>query len=478
MRFSPALVTILASLFAGSADAADSVAPVIKLLNADPTVAGTAESKSYKILFDAFLKMTKPPVPVDSKFNLGTIHPGMAEWVAVADWAESNGSMADALLACRDKNIVGLPYGRDQVPPEYREAGVMIEVGVDGSLRENRFPYLQKLDQVSAFATAEVYRLMEAGQTQRGLDLAMAHIFLLRQFADRDFLAEKIYAIDLLSQAMSNLRDMFYLYQDKITAEQFTEIGKSDIPFLRPDRNRLLMPEADRKVSEALIKEVFDPSTGNPDPTKFARSFASIQAADEPLTQFGAAKRWKMISEVHGSLDSSLERLGLVYDDWWRRWRIQEYDPILDVPTQFDRTNEVRYAAVIYSMQDIESLFPIRNRLIAEINGTAMAAGLCAYKKVYGNYPNDAEKIYAQFVRKYSDVDPFDKAYGPFLYRLVSKREPIDTSSGRVWIPAGECILYSRGQDHEDGRGAEHSRDGLTGDLVIWPPIDVLQRKR
>ena len=37
------------------------------------------------------------------------------------------------------------------------------------------------------------------------------------------------------------------------------------------------------------------------------------------------------------------------------------------LPSQFERTNPVRYAAVIYSMQDIESLFAMRNRLMAEI---------------------------------------------------------------------------------------------------------------
>ena len=70
------------------------------------------------------------------------------------------------------------------------------------------------------------------------------------------------------------------------------------------------------------------------------------------------------------------------------------------IDTQFDRTNPVRYAAVIHSMQDIEEAFSVRNQLIAAVNGTALSAGLCAYKQTYGVYPGDKEKLYGQSVRK------------------------------------------------------------------------------
>src|SRR5438552_7035500 len=151
------------------------------------------------------------------------------------------------------------------------------------------------------------------------------------------------------------------------------------------------MPEADRSVAEALVKEVFDATTGKPIPEKFASTFAEIQSQDAPLTRFGAAKRWAQIAAVHGSLDACIGskdgtitgRLPLIYDDWWRRWRVQEYDDILSYTPQFERTNKIRYAAVIYSMQNITDLFAIRNQLRVEVNGTAVAAGLCAYKRTY-----------------------------------------------------------------------------------------------
>ena len=287
----------------------------------------------------------------------------------------------------------------------------------------------------------------------------------------------------LLLRSLEVLRDQFYLYQDAIEDQLFAEIAWWELPGLRPGREKLFMPEADRIVSEALLGEVFDDRTNVADPASFRETFAEIQARNEPLTRFGAARRWEMIAKVHDSLDASIDRLNVVYDDWWRRWRVQEYDPILDIPTQFERTNAVRYAAVLYSMQNIEGLFAIRNELIASVNGTALAAGLSAYRRRFGSYPKDSSMLYGQFVRKFmTDVDPFDKSFGPFKFRTLDSRSAVDTKLGRVWIDPGPdrdaCVLYSVGQNHENDWAREHTDDGLTGDIVFWPPIQMIQREQ
>ena len=169
----------------------------------------------------------------------------------------------------------------------------------------------------------------------------------------------------------------------------------------------------------------------------------------------------------------------LIYDDWWRRWRVQEYDVLLETPTQFERSNRVRYAAVIYSVQDIAGIFSVRNQLIAAVDGTAVAAGLCAYHRTLHVYPDKTEKTYGMFVRKLiSDIDPFDEEFGELRYRLLSARESIETLDGRLRLEAGQCILYSNGQDHQDGHAREHSDDGAAGDLVLWPPIKALAREQ
>lgn len=465
----------------GSGDDLSSIDTVIRKLNEHSTIKGREESKSYKILFDAYLKLSKPPMAVGSSFNQNTIHNKMKlplSWSAVSGWAESNSAMAQAIIDSRNKNIIGLPYGKDKVDAAYRQAGIYIDFVPDSQLGEINFEYFNALDTISAFATAEVYRRMEVGQVEEALELAMAHIFVLRQFCDRDFLKEKFNCLAMLSSSLRNLRDVFYVYRSKISTDQFRNISLRQIPFLRPDRSRLFMPEADRTVSEARIRMVFDEGSGRADPELFASTFAVIQSRGEPLIRFGASKRWKIVAEVHGALPASLERLQLIYDDWWRRWRIEEYDSILEVETEFDRCNRVRYAAVIYSMADIESLFSIRNHLIAEVNGTAMAAGLCGYYSTFDTYPRESRMIYAVSVRKRSDSDPHDFDLEPFKYRLTGVREAIDTPSGRIWIEPDSALLYSRGQDHTDDRASTHTDDGTLGDVVIWPPVKALLREQ
>lgn len=474
-----ALALALTPVVPAQTSDASLVSATLKTINALPTVQGAESAKSYKILFDAYLELTKPPMEVGDVFNLNTIHPKMKDWKAVTGWAESNPKMADAILKCKDSKFskVGLPYGRDGLDPRYIKAGVTADVGANGSLRDNQFPYMHAVDTIGAFATAETYRLMEANQSQKALDLSVALAVVVRQFCDREFLAEKAHFVDMLSDVMENMRDTFYVYQDRITAEQYSKVAQQELPFLRPDRGRLFMPEADRIVSEALIKEVFDEKSQQVNTQKFTDTFAEVQSKNAPLTRMGAAKRWFNIAAIHSPLDDSLTRLKLVYDDWWRRWRIDQYDQqLLSVPTQFERTNRIRYAAVIYSLENLSSVFNVRNTLVAEVNGTAVAAGLCAYKKSYKTYPDDKEKVYTEFMRKLNDSDPYDKQLKPFKYRLLSARTAINDETRTAWVEGGEALLWSLGQDHADNRGAQHSFDGAQGDLVIWPPMKAVER--
>jgi hypothetical protein len=451
---------------------------VLSKLNEDDSIKVSEDAKCYKILFGAYLELSKPPFEVGAGFNLNTIHPKMPSWSAVSGWAESNAKMAQAILNCRSSKItvIGLPYGKEGLDQAYIKADIYCDVTLE-TMQNTTFPYQHALDTIAAFATAEVYRLMEAGQTQPALDLAMAHMVVLRMFCDREFLAEKIHSIQTLSDALSNLRDVMYLYQDKITAEQYQKLSLVEIPFLRPDRARLFMPEADRVVADALIKELFDERTGQADPQKFTLAFAELQSRHLPLTRFGAAKRWALVAQIHSSREDSLKKLNTIYDDWWRRWRVYPYDDILVYPTEFERTNQIRYAAVLFSIQDVEKSFDVRFRLMTEVNGTAMAAGLCAYKKTFNTYPAQTEKTYTQFNRRRSDSDPYEKSLGPLRYRPITTRHAINTPMGsKVWIEPGECVLYGQGQDHTDNAADTHTDDGSAGDMVMWPPIKSLYR--
>ena len=84
---------------------------------------------------------------------------------------------------------------------------------------------------------------------------------------------------------------------------------------------------------------------------------------------------------------------------------------------------------------------------------------------------------YAIFIPKRFDFDPFDKGYGRFLWDyLGSRSRAVDTDYGSIDID--ECVLYARGRDHEDSSFEEASLDGLTGDMIVWPPLRQLAREQ
>ena len=449
---------------------------ILRELNNSRSVAGTDASKSYRMLFDAYLKMTQPPMPIGPQFNHTTVHPGMDRWGEVAGWAESNQALVEAVINAQDRAMFGLPYGRSEVSADYQTARLYAEIAVDGDLRRSAYPYLEAVDTIATLCIAEAYRRMEAGESNQSLQLMVGYLFMLRSTCDREFMNEVFYSIAMLNEALANLRDVVWVYMDKISPAELAEIAMDHIPFLRPDRNRLFMPEGDRTIAASLIRSIFDEATGQPDRDAFARTFAGIQAASEPFTRFGAMRRWRLIADIHDSRESSLNRLNLVYDDWWRRWRVQEYDPILAIPTQFSRTNPIRFAAVVFALQNLQDLFGVRNELVSAVNGTAVALGTAGYLRSLGRYPSETTPMFATFIRKRSDTDPFEPTFARLRFLSSNQPRTIDTPYGRVELPRNVPLVYSRGRNLEDDRASLHSDDGVVGDILYWPPMKALQR--
>jgi hypothetical protein len=477
------LITIAAGTaglcFAAPLAAADS--GVTKQLNDNIRKQARAESTAWQGLFDAYLDMTDPPMAIGAGFNQTTIHPGMDDWAAVSDWAITNKEVAAALATAADKVIIGLPYGSDAVDARYRDAGLaaVVRLEPDGEV-EVDFPYMQAFDAFATWTAANLYTQIEAGEYDAAFDAAVSNARVLRHLCDRQMLTEKSTAMRLLAESLSVMRDAMYTSVDRIPADVYARIATKELPFLKVSDTerlkRLELPEGDRLVFEAVLDEVFL-DNGAPDPERLAEVFGVIQSEGTPLTRFGASKRWERIAEIHGSLDASKEKLTDVYDDWWRRWKIKPYDPIQALPSEYSRLNEVRYAIVAESIADMTALFAARNQLAVEINGTILGCGLCGYRVEYGKWPEDREKAYVRFIPKRFDFDPYDKGYGRLLFDYVgSRKEAVETDYGRIFV--SNCIVYARGDDHEDSGFKEASLDGMTGDMVVWPPLRALAREQ
>ena len=47
-----------------------------------------------------------------------------------------------------------------------------------------------------------------------------------------------------------------------------------------------------------------------------------------------------------------------------------------------------------------------------------------------------------------------------------------------VEVPNGVPVVYSRGVDTLDGDAKTHTDDGMIGDIVVWPPLRMLEREQ
>jgi hypothetical protein len=168
--------------------------------------------------------------------------------------------------------------------------------------------YLKSLSVIEAFVVAEMYRLGGEKKFQEAFDRGLATLRVLRQVADQHLLEEKLFAMEAMCDMASVQRDVLQTFLADVPAPVAKKFALAGFAFIRPTDGerlrRLEMPEGDRVLAEALIAQLFD-AQGQPDTAKFAATMGSLQARKEPLSAFGAARRWTEIADVHGSLDAT-----------------------------------------------------------------------------------------------------------------------------------------------------------------------------
>ena len=468
-------------LLVSAARATAEDANVAKALNAQFKDV-TSKNRTNGPVLAAYLKMTAPPFEVGEDFNQGTVWQKMKGWDRVSAWAKANEPMGQALVDAQYGLVFGLGYGSGAADPAVVKAGIYIKLGDGVDVARIEYGYFRAIRTIGAYAAAEMYRLGEAGDFAGAFKIGVAYARLLRQVCEQSMLEEKLFALENLCETLSVHRDFMHTYLKRLPVDVMKNVALKEYPFLRPSDNekmrRLQMPEGDRIVTEAVLKQALSASGGSGvDPEKFAQVVGAQSSPEGSLQRFNTQEMWRRVSQVHGSMEASSDKLLDVYDDWWRRWRVRPFTAWHLVPTEFSRANPIKYAAVMAMVRDMERVFAWRNVAIAEVNGTVMSAGLCGYYGVFKQtWPFDRERAYTMFFQKRYDFDPFDKSYGRLQYRfLASEREAIETPLGRVW--ASGCMVWALGVNNEDDDGTKHSTDGADGDLLIWPPVRALARE-
>jgi len=437
----------------------------------------------WGVLGPAIASLGHPP-DSDPPLSMQDVWPGMADWSALSAWAGSKTDMAAAIELAAQRPVFGLPYGREAVSTEDVAAGRFVDLGDGERLLAPDFRYLDALNTVEVWAAAEAYRLGEEGKAEEAITLLLDEVMVMRRLADREFMREKEAAIRAMTQGLVVLRDVMYRFRDDLTPEFLTQLAIHEIPALRPGPESLFLPTFDRRLCEALLENAFRQDLGTPHDTEFQAVFTQVQADNGPLHRFGVRRRWEMLQDGHDSLEYSHERLGLVYDDWWLRWRADPIDPlgqlILNRQSQFELLNAGRFAAIDAVIHDMQTLFDARDRLRMEVNATATAAGLLSYKIDRGHYPVELRLCFGTTMEKTHAVDEhamISEGYRPWLqYRLVDSPLAIDIGTTRVTVEPGTGLLYSTGLDGLDNRGVLHVDEHGRGDLLIWPPPRDLVR--
>lgn len=478
-RLGRVLLFVIAVSASSSARAEN--AEVVAALN-KPMKDVAQKDRSASTIFNAFLKMTPPPIEFGDGFNQTTVWQKMDRWSDVAKWAQSNPGMGEALIASQFATILGLPYGTKGLDPAWVKAGASISFGDGPNDVRMTCNYFRVIRAVGAYATAEMYRLGEAGKFDSAFAIGIAYARVLRQVCEQNMLEEKLFGLENLAENLSIHRDFMWVYLDRLPVGVMQQIALKEYIFLKPSDNeklrRLQMPEGDRIIVAAVLKEALaaSDSGGAVNPEQFARVIGSQESLDGPLQSFNTQEMWRRIAVIHGSLEASNDKLENVYDDWWRRWKLPPSSPVQKMATELSRTNPIKYGVVVAMVRDLARAFAWRDAVISEVNGTIMSAGLCGYYRDFKNsWPKDRERAYAVYFQRRFDFDPYDKKAGHLRYRALSARQAVDTPLGRVW--ATGCMVWAVGANHEDDNAATHSTDGSVGDLVIWPPVRALARQ-
>ncbi|MDA1007708.1 MAG: hypothetical protein O2800_01705 [Planctomycetota bacterium] len=467
-------VLLSALLVAGQAQAQrGSPDSVVKKLNDDVRKVSLDRQSAGPVL-SAWLKATQPPAT-----NANLIWPKMKDWSSVSSFAQQNKPLGDALIAAQNAVSFGLLYGVKNVDPTFAEKKLFVDFASGEDFGLVDFGYFPAIKAIGVYAVAEMYRAGEAKDFDRAFAVGIAWLRFLRQMGDRDMLDEKLFAINAMTEALSIHRDFLWYYKDAVPVATLKRVSLQEYALIRAGDSermkRLQLPEGDLLLAQAVMERTFD--KGQPDADQFVHVYANQDSVTTPIMRFGSAKLWRAVAERHGSKDASDARLIGITDDWFRRWRSKPYGKLSQTASELSRTNEVRYAAIIFSIDDLRTLFDARNLLIANVNGTAASAGLCAYRIEYQNtWPRDIKNAYAIHVVKRLDFDPYDKLARKLSYRSLDGVRTIESPAGQLKMDG--MMLWALGVDNADNDGKTHSDDGSNGDLLLFPPVRALAREQ
>lgn len=337
-------------------------------------------------LFPAVAAMDELPIsergPV---LILGSMYmsPDSPDWSALAAWAGEAPQTAvlEALNRIGDPEqrwMVSVPFGRDAVDASWAEKDLCITLGGDGMLAGAQYNYLDALSTVHLLVTVEANRLLAAGEGDKGLERYAELLWLYRSIADRQTIAEKRWAMTLMIQTCGQMRDLAYR---ALHSEGMTGPGIAKVVASFEERELYIMrvrpPEMTRLIVEQLIERTLG---GDGGAGAFAVAMARATTSDRPIMLFNESAKWRDAAGEHASAQETMNQADMVVGDYKTRWGFPFWDPLLGLPTDFQKMDHRRFAAVVALTGETAGLLPLRRQLVAELAGTRCALAGAGYQ--------------------------------------------------------------------------------------------------
>ena len=466
--------------------------------------------RSDLVLIPVLMKLDAPPKDVSSLENAMLMPPTAAGAKAAAAWAAAK-PQQDALKVLADITkekdwkkafAFALPYGIDEVPLEFIQAGMFVDLGDPPTLAGAKFLYLPALDRLALLCHVEATRLASEGKVNDAIDVLTNLLFFSRQMADRQFYTEVSWGLTQMRQACERVRDVVYVDSRQgatIDAaklkEQIKRFDDKSNAYL--ELGRVAFPGGDRAAAEQLTSRVYTTSD-SVDQQVFASTMSRLTSTTHPLRLFSESGKWRSIGASQAPRKDADRQVDGLFSDWAARWTTPWFDKRMANVVQFSRLDKSRFAALSAVVPDMTGLQYQRHLVRVELVGTRTALAVVGYTRTIGKIPpqltavrpawlpgidadpynpntaNDAKPAMEFFV-PIRDTAAINGAGNPHEMEIIAGGAPF-----QVKLQDDVFVLYSVGSDNAkvNAKRVQNTSEIVQGaDYLIWPPVVSLVRQ-
>lgn len=468
------------------------------------------DKRSDLIILPILHKLEAVPASVADPLPASLMTTASANWPAVETWCKAKPQTAalEALKKITSEDdyrkawAFGQPYGASAVPPEYIDMGLYTELGENPTLASAEFKYLPVIRKFEILVHVEATRLLAEGKGNDALELMRRWVYFAAQIADRQFLKEKTLGMEMMTLGYQRMRDLAYTdsrsEKPTMTPEGIRDvIQKISLARTPIAIERITLPQAERDAGLQLVARTFV-AGAKADTVRFPNTFAVVAAGNRPLRRFSENAKWDGIRALHANTADTTKAVNDVFGDWEHRWELRTGDPLLDLATDYQQLDKVKFAMADLVLGDLGSLFPIRAQLRAEAVGTRGALAVQGFKILQRSFPPSLEGTTPAILPTLRIlVDPFDKNlkedtakrvqyFRPtkdtpkeHTIRLFPKVAGISYPNFEIKLREDNFVLYSAGPDgvHNGMSLATQMTADVKGDYLIWPPMLSLVRQ-